>query len=152
MNKTLPVSAIHNGTVIDHIPSGQAFRIIHLLSLLDKKHKVTVGLNLPSKRMRLKDLIKIENHHLKNNEANEITIFAPEATINIIQNFEVVDKIITSLPLSISGIFICPNPICITHSEPIESFFYIKEQGKDVKLMCRYCEKTYHRNNVKVKI
>lgn len=152
MNKTLSVAAIQNGTVIDHITSGQTLRIIHMLRLLHKKHKVTVGFNLPSKRMPLKDLIKIEDHALTNKEANEITVFAPEATINIIKNFEVVKKIITSLPSSISGIFICPNVVCITHQESVDSFFMIEEEGQQVKLVCKYCEKAFDRNQVKVKI
>lgn len=152
MSKTLSVSAICNGTVIDHINSGQAIRIIHLLGLLEKKYKVTVGLNLPSKRMKLKDIIKIENHSLKNEEANEITVFSPEATINIIKNFEVVEKITTTLPPSISGVFSCPNPICITHNEPVETFFNIEVQSKQVNLVCKYCEKTFDRNDVNVQI
>lgn len=152
MSKTLSVSAIQNGTVIDHINAGQALRIIHLLDLLDKKYKVTIGLNLPSKGMIFKDIIKIENHILSNEEANEIIVFAPEATINIIQNFEVEKKITTSLPKSISGVFDCPNTACISHNEPVETFFYIETQGKQVNLACKYCEKTFDRNQVKVKI
>jgi aspartate carbamoyltransferase regulatory subunit len=152
MNKTLSVSAIQNGTVIDHINSGQAFRIVHLLGLLDKKYKVTIGVNLPSKTMKLKDLIKIENYTLTNEEANDITIFAPNATINVIQNFEVVNKVITSLPASISEVFICPNPVCITHSEPVNTHFNIETQGKQVKLICKFCEKEFDRNQVTVKI
>lgn len=152
MSKTLSVSAIENGTVIDHINSGQAIRIIHLLGLLEKKHKVTIGLNLPSKLMKLKDLIKIENHILTNEEANEITIFAPEATINIIKNFEVVNKIITTLPPSICDAFVCPNPVCVTHTEPVESFFLIEAEGNQVKLVCKFCEKIFDRNQVNVKI
>src|SRR3990167_9426318 len=121
MTKTLSVSAIQNGTVIDHIPAGQALKIMHLLRLLKEKYRVTVGFNLSSQRLKLKDLIKIENHALTNKQANEITVFAPEATINIIKNFDVVEKIITRLPENIAGIFSCPNPLCITHGEPIET-------------------------------
>ncbi len=152
MRKTLSVAAIQMGTVIDHIPAGQGLRIIHLLGLLEKKYQVTVGLNLPSKRLKLKDLIKIENHVVVNKEANEITIFAPEATINVIKNFEVCDKIITSLPTSIAEVFVCPNPVCITRGEPIDSFFKISEESKQVKLTCIYCEKKFDRNEVEVKI
>jgi aspartate carbamoyltransferase regulatory subunit len=151
MNKTLSVSAIQNGTVIDHITAGQTLRIIHMLRLLHKKHKVTVGFNLPSKRMKLKDMIKIEDHVLTNNEANEITVFAPLATINIIKQFEVVQKIITTLPASIASVFICPNSTCITHEEPVESFFTVEEQGRLVRLVCKYCEGAFDRNQVKVK-
>lgn len=151
MNKTLSVSAIQNGTVIDHITSDQTLRIMHMLRLLDKKHMVTVGFNLPSKRMKFKDLIKIENHELLPEEANQITVFAPDATINIIKNYEVVKKLSTSLPEYIKSIFICPNLECITHSEPVESFFHIQETGKVMKLACKYCEKSFDRNQVKVK-
>lgn len=152
MNKTLSVAAIENGTVIDHINSGQALRILYLLDLLEKKHKVTVGLNLPSKRIKFKDIIKIENHALKNDQANEITVFAPEATINIIQNFEVVQKITTTLPPHIGGVFDCPNPVCITHTEPVETFFNIETQRKQVNLVCKYCEKIFDRNDMKAKL
>ncbi len=152
MNKTLSVSAIHNGTVIDHINAGQALRIVHMLGLAEKKYKVTVGLNLPSKRMKLKDIIKIENHVLAKEDANDITIFAPEATINIIRNFEVMNKIITTLPETISNVFVCPNQVCITHTEPVETFFYIKEHSKQVNLICKYCEREFDRNQVKVNI
>jgi aspartate carbamoyltransferase regulatory subunit len=153
MTKTLSVSAIKNGTVIDHIPAGQALRIMRLLRVLDsQKNKVTLGLNLPSKILGLKDLIKIENRALTNREANEIVIFAPLATINIIQEFEVIQKITTHLPESITSVFLCPNTACITQNEPIYSVFHIREQGKIIKLTCHYCEKEFDRDQVKVNI
>lgn len=152
MTKTLSVAAIQNGTVIDHINAGQAFRIVHLLKLQEKKHTVTIGLNLPSKQLKLKDLIKIEDHALTKEEANDITIFAAEATINIIRNFEVIDKIITSLPSHIKNVFSCPNATCVTHTEPVVTHFNIETQGKQINLICKYCEKIFDRNQVKVKI
>jgi aspartate carbamoyltransferase regulatory subunit len=152
MNKTLLVSAIENGTVIDHINAGQALRIIHLLDLRAKKYCVTVGMNLPSKHMSFKDIIKIENLVLKNEQANEVTVFAPEATINIIRNFEVVQKITTTLPPYIENVFDCPNPVCITRTEPVVTFFNIETESKQVNLVCKYCEKKFDRNEVKVKI
>lgn len=151
MTKTLSVAAIQNGTVVDHITSDQTLRIIQMLRLLDKKHTVTVGFNLPSKRMKLKDLIKIENHELTPEEANQISVFAPDATIAIIRNYEVVKKLKTSMPQGIGAIFVCPNTSCITHSEPIDSYFYIQEQAQVTRLVCKYCEKSFERNQVKVK-
>lgn len=151
MTKTLSVSAIKNGTVIDHVRAGQGLRIMRLLRILDdKKNKVTVGLNLPSKLVGLKDLIKIEHRVLTNTEANEIVIFAPEATINIIKEFEVIKKVTTHLPGSIANVFICPNLNCITHHEPIQSHFKIEEQGQHIQLVCHYCEKTFDRDQVRV--
>lgn len=149
MSQTLSVSAIKNGTAIDHIPAGQALRIIRSLKLLKERNKITVGLNLPSKRLQYKDLIKIESRFLTNDEANEVTVFAPEATINIIENFKVIKKISTRLPECIEGVFTCPNPVCITHNEPVESCFYIGEYGKNIKLTCKYCEKQFDRDFVK---
>lgn len=152
MSKTLSVSAIHQGTVIDHITSGEALRIIYLLGLLENKHKVTIGLNLASKRLKFKDLIKIENHVLTSKDANDITIFAPEATINIIRNFEVVDKVTTTLPETISNVFICPNSDCITHVEPVKTFFKIESRGKQVNLLCKFCEKSFPRSKCRVRV
>ena len=152
MQKTLSVSAIENGTVIDHITQGQALRIIHLLNLLRTKRRITVGLNLSSERLQFKDIIKIENHFLTMDEANEITIFAPLVTINVIKNFAVVEKISTHLPSQVSGIFDCLNPTCITRSETTKSRFSIKELGSEVKVICDYCEQVFDRNQMKVKI
>ncbi|OGT41838.1 MAG: aspartate carbamoyltransferase regulatory subunit [Gammaproteobacteria bacterium RIFCSPHIGHO2_12_FULL_37_34] len=152
MNDMLSVSAIKNGTVIDHIVAGQALRIIYLLGLQKNNNQVTIGLNLPSKRLGIKDLIKIENRVLTEDEANEIVIFSPVATINVIQNFQVVDKIKTHLPSVTHGVFVCPNHLCVTQIEPISSYHYIHEQGKKISLICHYCEKEFDRDQVKVAV
>lgn len=152
MSETLPVSAIKNGTVIDHIAAGQAFRIIHLLSLENSKNKVTIGLHLPSKSMGRKDLIKIESRVLTATEANEVVVFAPSATINVIQDFEVTTKIMTHVPAEIKKVFRCPNPVCITRTEEVDSYFYISTEHKHMQLTCRYCEKVYDRDQLKVEI
>lgn len=143
MTKTLSVSAIENGTVIDHIPAGQALRILHLLNIPAQKNRVTIGLNLSSKSLGLKDLIKIENRRLTETEANEITVFAPKATINLIENFEIIKKITTQLPPGISNVFDCLNPNCITQTEAVKTFFYLEEHHKHIKLTCKYCEKVF---------
>lgn len=152
MTKTLSVSAIKNGTVIDHIKSGNALRIMHLLGLLKKGTQITIGLNLPSKRVGKKDLIKIENVELTPEQANEVVIFAPEVTINIVKNFEVIEKIKTHLPSSISDVFICPNLLCISQEKNVESLFYIEENSKHMLVTCHYCERTFDRDQTKVKI
>jgi aspartate carbamoyltransferase regulatory subunit len=152
MSEMLSVSAIKNGTVIDHITSGQALRILHLLSLNGSQHTITVGLNLPSQVIGTKDLIKIENRILTEDEANEIVVFAPSATINVIENFHVVNKINTRLPKTMKKVFICPNPQCITQTELINSHFAIKEQGKQIKLTCFYCDKEFDRDQIQVGI
>lgn len=149
MIQTLAVAAIKNGTVIDHIPAGQALSIIRLLKLVASHYKITIGMNLPSKQLQLKDLIKIEDRNVSADEANQIAIFAPPITINLIKDFAVVKKISTQLPEYIKGIFTCPNAMCITHREPVESFFYIEEQNKGIQLICKFCEKYFPRDILK---
>lgn len=152
MDKTLLVSAIQHGTVIDHITAGQGLRIIHLLSLQKSQDTVTVGLNLPSRHLGRKDLVKIENRVITEQEANEIVVFAPIATINVIENFKVSKKITTHLPKEMKKVFVCANPACITQQEQVDSHFYICEIGKQIKLTCHYCEKIFDRDQVKVSI
>jgi len=152
MNDKLSVSAIKNGTVIDHILAGQALRIIHLLSLEKSKNPITIGLQLPSKRMGCKDLIKVENRFLTTDEANEVVVFAPLATINIIENFKVMTKVTTSLPTFMKRVFICPNINCVSSQEPIDSYFYIHSTSKQIKLTCHYCQHLFDRDQIKVKI
>lgn len=149
MPKILSVAAIEKGTVIDHIPAGQALRILRLLKLMSSKYKITLGLNLPSKSLSRKDLIKIENKILTDIEANDVIIFAPQATINLIEAFEVTQKIKTHFPEIISQVFVCPNPTCITHTEPVISSFHTEERSKMVKLTCHYCEKQFDRDQVR---
>jgi aspartate carbamoyltransferase regulatory subunit len=152
MNKTLSVSAIQDGTVIDHIKAGNALRILSLLGLVASHYQMTLGLNLPSKRIGRKDLIKIESLALTPEQANEVVIFAPNVTINIVKNFEVIEKIKTHLPTNIRDVFICPNLVCISQEKNIGSAFYIEEQAKQMVLTCHYCERSFDRDQLKVKI
>jgi aspartate carbamoyltransferase regulatory subunit len=145
---TLSVSAIKDGTVIDHIPSGQALKIIGLLKLPLSKQQVTIGLNLPSKRMGLKDLIKIENRKLSEQEGNQVAVFAPKATINLICDFCVERKILPSLPQEIERVLICPNHRCISRKEAF-SHFFVEEFKNKIQLRCKFCEKLFERDDIR---
>ena len=152
MNETLSVSAIRNGTVIDHIPAGQAVRIIQLLSLLKRPHPIMVGVNLISPHLKKKDLIKIENCFLSPDEVNCIMAFAPCATINRILNFEVAEKITDCLPSVIRSVFVCPNQICITQTESLQTVFHLKQEDKKIILTCHYCETVWDRDQLEVRV
>ena len=141
--KQLQVEAICNGSVIDHIPAGQGIKILKLFHLLDTRERITVGLNLPSAALGAKDLIKVENTSLTEMQANQLALFAPHATVNIIQDFKVVKKHQLRLPEQISGVFACPNSNCISHSEPVASHFTVRDVNGVVRLKCRYCEKSF---------
>lgn len=148
MAKTLSVAAIKEGTVIDHIPSGQALTLIRLLKLDEKEHCTTVGLWLTSKSMRLKDLIKIENYFLSEKQVHDIAIFALQATINTIKQYKVVHKAQAELPTAVEKILICPNLRCITRHEPIDSLFFVETFKQKVHVRCNYCEKVFARNAI----
>lgn len=145
----LSVSAIKEGTVIDHIPAGQAMKIILLLKLTTQKYRVTIGLNLSSQRLGRKDLIKIEGKILTPEETNEIALFAPDVTINTIRDFAVHEKRNISLPKTIEAILVCPNLRCVTRHELLPSFFHVTEYKNDVHLTCKYCQKVFTRDDIK---
>ena len=144
----LSVEAIENGTVIDHIPAGLGLAILRQFKLLHYGSAVTVGFNLPSKTQGSKDIIKITGVWLDDNAANRLALFAPEAVVNTIDHFKVINKRRLTLPEEIAEVFRCPNTNCASHGEPVKSRFYVRKQSGQTKLKCHYCEKTFSRDSV----
>jgi aspartate carbamoyltransferase regulatory subunit len=142
----LQVEAIQNGTVMDHIPAGKGLKILQALQLLKANEPMTMGFNLPSKNLLAKDLIKVENVQLKEEDATQLALFAPDATINIIEDYKVIKKYKMSLPELIVGMFDCKNQNCISNSEPVLSRFKIKQKKCDTVLKCHYCERSFSKN------
>jgi len=143
MSKTLSVSAIKNGCVIDHIPAGQAVHILNGLNLTEQSCHMTIGMNLPSKRGDHKDILKIEGRQFTQAELDKIAIFAAGATVNTITDFEVIDKAVLTMPSDIIGVMHCPNSTCISNKEPVKSHFTSVQLGRDIKMKCRYCEASF---------
>ncbi len=140
----LQVEAIRNGTVIDHIPANFAFKIMKLFNLHQTKERVTVGFNLPSSALGYKDLIKIENYFMSEIQAQQLALYAPNATVNQIEDYKVVAKLPLTLPVHIDAVFACPNTNCITHVEPaVKTRFFIHNEIDDIQLKCKYCEKVF---------
>ena len=144
----LSVEAIEKGTVIDHIPAGKGLIILRQFKLLHYGSAVTVGFNLPSKTQGSKDIIKITGVWLDDNAANRLALFAPEAVVNTIDHFKVINKRRLTLPEEIAEVFRCPNTNCASHGEPVKSRFYVRKQSGQTKLKCHYCEKTFSRESV----
>ena len=144
----LSVEAIEKGTVIDHIPAGKGLIILRQFKLLHYGSAVTVGFNLPSKTQGSKDIIKITGVWLDDNAANRLALFAPEAVVNTIDHFKVINKRRLTLPEEIAEVFGCPNTNCSSHGEPVKSRFYVRKQSGQTKLKCHYCEKTFPREFV----
>ncbi|MCL9773518.1 aspartate carbamoyltransferase regulatory subunit [Vibrio methylphosphonaticus] len=141
----LQVEAIKNGTVIDHIPANIGIKVLKLFAMDQSQQRVTIGLNLPSSALGSKDLLKIENVFVSEEQANKLALYAPHATVNQIENYEVSKKLALALPEHITGIFECPNTNCITHNEPVDSSFQVFEKHDDIRLKCKYCEKVFAR-------
>ena len=136
----LRVSKIKNGTVIDHISGGHALDVVKILGITGKEKKViTIAINVPSRRFKTKDIIKIEGRELNPQEVHKIALLAPHATINIVRNYKVVEKQRVKLPKIIENILKCANPACISNSnEPVQAKFYV-ESGEPLLLKCHYC-------------
>lgn len=144
----LQVEAIKRGTVIDHIPAQVGFKLLSLFRLTETDQRITIGLNLPSGEIGRKDLIKIENTFLTDDQINQLAVYAPHATVNRIDNYNVVGKITPTLPDYIERVLTCPNSNCISHSEPVFSGFSVKQREDEVLMTCKYCEKAFARHVV----
>jgi len=145
----LVVSAIKDGTVIDHIPSKDLFKVITILGLDNIENQITFGTNLESKKLGKKSIIKISGMYFRNEDINKIALVAPEAKLNIIKDYVVVEKRIVNIPDEITGITKCVNPMCITNHEEVVTRFTVVDK-KNVKLKCHYCEKITDRNNLTI--
>ena len=138
----LMVAAIKNGTVIDHIPSGKLFEVVSLLRLAEvQTGSIMIGCNLASGKMGTKSIIKIADKFFEDDELNKLALLAPEATVNVIRDFKVVEKKKVELPKEISGIAKCMNPKCVTNHQPIKTKFATIQEGDKISLKCHYCEK-----------
>ena len=139
-NKQLKVSAIKDGTVIDHIPANNLFKVINILGLHKIEKQITFGTNLESHRLGKKAIIKIANIFFRDEDINRIALVAPEANLNIIRDYQVVEKRIVEVPEEIQSIAKCMNPKCITNNDKVKTRFFVVSK-KDVALKCHYCEK-----------
>ena len=136
----LQVSALCNGTVIDHIPADKLFAVVNLLDIPTMSNNVTIGYNLESKKLGKKGLIKISDRFFTDDEINKISVIAPNVVLNTIRNYNVVEKREVKMPDEIHNIIKCNNLNCITNNEPMETHFYVANRETHT-LKCRYCEK-----------
>ena len=146
----LMVRRIKEGTVIDHIDEGKGLQVLNAIGIDGKDGSlITIALNVPSGKFKKKDIIKVENKFLKDDDTNKLAVIAPKATINIVKDYKLVEKRRVALPNEIDRIFRCSNPDCITNSlEKIESIMdVIDKEGRVLK--CRYCGRMLDVNKLK---
>ncbi|HAJ99050.1 MAG TPA: aspartate carbamoyltransferase regulatory subunit [Bacteroidales bacterium] len=147
MIKELKVTAIENGTVIDHIPANVVFRVIRILGLENYGDMVLFATNLESKKYGKKGIIKVSNKYFKPDELNKIALVAPNATIIEIKNHQVSSKNDVMIGDEVIGIVKCFNPNCVTNFEQVDTRFAVVDK-EDLKLKCHFCEKITRRNSM----
>ena len=171
--KELKVAALENGTVIDHIPSSQLFKVVSILGLENCTNSITIGNNLASnnhdhphfymqmtyakvrhnilasKKIGKKGIIKVADRFFKEEDLNKIALVAPAAQINIIRDYQVIEKRKVSLPDIVHGIIRCGNPKCITNNEPMETIFHVTDKI-DVQVRCHYCERSVTKEEIEI--
>ena len=129
--KELQVSAVENGTVIDHIPAEKLFDVINVLGIQNLENTVTFGYNLISSKLGI----------------NKLALVAPTAKINIIKDFEVAEKKAVMVPERVEGIAKCVNPKCITNNQNVRTKFDVVGSSPIV-LKCHYCEKVTDQEHI----
>ena len=147
--KQLVVSAIKDGTVIDHIPAKSLFKVIHILGLDHIRKQITFGTNLDSEKLGSKGIIKLSEIFFEKEDLDRIALVAPDVKVNIIRDYEVVEKKVVEIPEKLEGIVKCVNPVCITNNEDIRTKFELVSRNP-VGLKCHYCEKITDQNNMEI--
>lgn len=137
-DRQLRVSKIENGTVIDHIAGGQALNVLAILDIDGTSGEtVSVVMNVPSDQLGRKDIVKIEGRELSEEELDVLSLIAPAASINIVRDYDVIEKAAVTRPERVVGVFQCPNHNCIsTKDEPVESAFTVLDES----VRCEYCD------------
>lgn len=147
MKKELRISAIREGTVIDHIPAQATFKVLDILNLKEHKGIVSFATNLKSKSLGKKGIVKVGGRELTKKEVDKISIVAPKATINIIKNYEVIKKSKVEIPEEFYNIIKCSNPNCITNNEKVKTLFHVINKAP-LQVNCHHCERVMESNEI----
>ena len=131
--KELQVAALENGTAIDHIPPSQLFKVAKLLGLENMDNTITIS-----------------DKFFCDEEINRIALIAPNVILNIIRDYEVVEKKTVTLPDELVGLVKCNNPKCITNNEPMPTRFDVIDKEKGT-IRCHYCERKINKEDIIVK-
>ena len=145
--RELQVSAIENGTVIDHIPAKSVFQVVKILGLEDSTEQILIGTNLESKKYGRKGIIKLANRFFEHDEINKIALAAPSATLIVIRDYQIVEKTKVDIPDQVVRFVRCVNPNCITNHEKIATKFIVIDK-EEIRLECHYCEKVTDKTNM----
>ncbi len=145
----MQVSAIENGTVIDRIPSDKLFQVISVLGLDRNDSTMTFGTNLHSNALGKKAIVKLWDRYLEDDEINKLALVSKEIKINLIKDYEVVEKKMVNIPKMITGIVKCLNPKCVTNCEHVKSRFAVISE-EPLAVRCEYCETIFVEKQIEI--
>ena len=115
-------------------------QVVNLLQLEKMDTPVTIGYNLPSKKIGKKGIIKVANKYFTDEEINRLSVVAPNIGLSIIKDYEIVEKKTVETPDTLKGIVKCNNPKCITNNEPMQTLFHTVDKVLGI-VRCHYCDK-----------
>jgi aspartate carbamoyltransferase regulatory subunit len=150
MKSELKVKAIEKGTVIDHIHAENLYKILSIIGIENIDTQVFIGNNLDSQKYGKKAIIKIADKFPSMDDVNKIALIDPTAVINIIKDYQVVEKKQVEIPETINSFVKCINPKCITNHEKVSTKFKVQTKDDKINLKCYYCEKITGQNNIEV--
>ncbi|HHU84098.1 MAG TPA: aspartate carbamoyltransferase regulatory subunit [Clostridiales bacterium] len=132
------IDSIQNGVVIDHIKAGSAMKLYQLLHLDRLDTSVAMIMNVTSRKMGKKDIIKIDAEI--DLDLDVIGYVDPKATINIIRDGELVEKKNLDLPKELKNVIKCKNPRCISITEQELPHIFVLTDKETETYRCKYCE------------
>ena len=141
MTEMRRVTAIRNGTVVDHIPAGHALQVIQMLRInMTRTTPVSLVMNVPSDKLGRKDVLKVEDRELNQEELDRLALIAPTASIAIIRNHAVAEKLKVELADDLINIASCSFSNCITKNarEPLPQRLRVISRNP-LEVRCYYC-------------
>ncbi len=147
-DKQIKVTALREGTVIDHLVAGTALKVLTVLGI-KFEGAVTIGLNLDSRKAGRKDIIKIEKREVTPEEVSRIALISPRASFSIIRDYQVVDKFTPTLPEQIENMIRCPNPSCVSTAPWMSTKFTVLRTDP-IRVRCHYCERSLRKEEIEL--
>lgn len=132
------IDSIQNGIVIDHISAGLGMKLYDLLGLDSLDCSVAIIKNVSSRKMGKKDIIKIDADIPV--DLDVIGYVDPHATVNVIKEGKLTEKLFIGLPEKLTNVIRCKNPRCITSCEQeLDHVFVLTDRDNKI-YRCLYCE------------
>ena len=134
----MEVNEIDNGIVIDHLRAGTGLKVLSYLNVDTRSDRIALIMNATSNKIGRKDVIKFEN--LLNVDLAALGLIDHEATVNYIENGEIVKKVKLALPDSVTNVIKCKNPRCVTSVEPEIPHVFLLVDPQSEEYRCKYCD------------